>query len=435
MSPALPKRRASLAVLTLVFVAFGCSPRPAAAQVLTGAATEEIRVAPGVLYRHLATRTPAGEPWSIHVLEIDRSEKSVVVRSVVGHGSRDEIGRQLPSEMGAQAAKAGTDVLAVVNGDYDLGPPHLGIPLGLAVSSRRLWTTGLPAPWPALGLLDSGEPVIAVPEVSLELSSKQARWIVASLNKPPGFTAGEPLRLFTREYGASVKDGKPFRAVVIGRLEPALPLRVDSAVRGIVVGIQERANEVAIPGDALVLIGPEPASLTAAGPSAAENPKDSTPSIAGLRPGEKVTLRIRVSLNGREAPRDVGGGGPVLIENGQPRAQGTDERMRARHPRTAGCYNDHKLIFVVVDGRQPQLSVGMTHKEVADLMVSLGCTAGMGFDGGGSSVMAVALPDAPRPPDAAAVAEPQASRLKIVNSPSDGQERGRGNAWLILRQH
>jgi exopolysaccharide biosynthesis protein len=67
----------------------------------------------------------------------------------------------------------------------------------------------------------------------------------------------------------------------------------------------------------------------------------------------------------------------------------------------------------------------MTLEELGDLMVSLGCTTAINTDGGGSSVMAVAERGANggiKPP------------LQIVNSPSDGQERGRGNAWVIVRR-
>jgi hypothetical protein len=86
----------------------------------------------------------------------------------------------------------------------------------------------------------------------------------------------------------------------------------------------------------------------------------------------------------------------------------------------------------------------MTLEELADLMLSLGCTVAMNTDGGGSSVMAVALPPelaqhftttapssvgaGPAPPSSSSAS------LQIVNSPSDGAERGRGNAWVVLRK-
>src|SRR5574341_762747 len=41
-------------------------------------------VAPGVTYSHLNRTPPAGEPWSIHVLEMDRREKSIQLKAIEG---------------------------------------------------------------------------------------------------------------------------------------------------------------------------------------------------------------------------------------------------------------------------------------------------------------------------------------------------------------
>jgi hypothetical protein len=107
--------------------------------------------------------------------------------------------------------------------------------------------------------------------------------------------------------------------------------------------------------------------------------------------------------------------------------------LNARHPRTAVCYTDEKIIFAIVDGRQPKLSVGMTLEELANFMASLGCIDAINIDGGGSTELAVSLP-----PDAShssiLPASPD-SGLTIVNSPSDGFEHGRPNAWLVVRKH
>ena len=147
-------------------------------------------IAPGVTYRHVHSLTPAGEPWSIHVLEVDRGERSAVVRSVEGHDSQNQMQRELPSEMGGRVVQEGAEVLAVVNGDFDLPEPYLGIPVGLSVTSGRLWTSDRPG-WPVLGLLASGKPIIAVPELRVELRAGKAKWMVSSANKPLTFPASD----------------------------------------------------------------------------------------------------------------------------------------------------------------------------------------------------------------------------------------------------
>jgi hypothetical protein len=374
-----------------------------------------------VTYRHLVKKSPAGEPWSIHVLEVDRQDKGVTLRVVEGRDTRGQMQRERPTEMAARAAREGANVLAVVNADFDLAAPYLGIPDGLAVTAGQLWTTGKPD-WPELGQLRSGEPVIGLPSVEMEISAGRQRWAVATLNKPLGFAGGDAPRLYTRAFRERLHSDKVFRALVIGNVSPTLPLRADGTVHGVVTQTLDPTNEVTIPPDGLVLAFPPargPAASTA-GPMAL---------VALPQPGKRVTLRIRTRIAGRGPVEEAGGGSHIIVQNGQKTIAGPpNANLLLRHPRTAACYNSREWIFVVVDGRQPQLSVGMSLEELGALMVSLSCTEAINLDGGGSSMMAIHFP-AGAPPATGA-----AATLHIMNSPSDGMERGRGNAWLIVRK-
>jgi exopolysaccharide biosynthesis protein len=87
-------------------------------------------------------------------------------------------------------------------------------------------------------------------------------------------------------------------------------------------------------------------------------------------------------------------------------------------PRTAIGMNRNGryLYLVVVDGRQPFYSGGVTFVELAELLIDQGAFAAMSLDGGGSSTLIVAGEDG----------EPV-----ILNSPIDnyipGRERPVGN--------
>ena len=61
------------------------------------------------------------------------------------------------------------------------------------------------------------------------------------------------------------------------------------------------------------------------------------------------------------------------------------------HPRSAIGYskNGKFLFIVVVDGRQPFYSQGITLAELADLMIQLGAHDAMNLDGGGSSTLVI----------------------------------------------
>jgi hypothetical protein len=76
------------------------------------------------------------------------------------------------------------------------------------------------------------------------------------------------------------------------------------------------------------------------------------------------------------------------------------------HPRTAvGTDREGRwLVLVVVDGRQPETSEGMSERELAELMAELGCFDAINLDGGGSSIMLL---------------EDEEGHLRLKNQPSD----------------
>jgi hypothetical protein len=83
----------------------------------------------------------------------------------------------------------------------------------------------------------------------------------------------------------------------------------------------------------------------------------------------------------------------------------------ARHPRTAVGVDEKgtKLVILVVDGRNPGVSDGMTYGDLAQEFLRLGCYSAINLDGGGSTSMVMR--------------QPNADIWKILNRPSDGKER------------
>ena len=126
-------------------------------------------------------------------------------------------------------------------------------------------------------------------------------------------------------------------------------------------------------------------------------------------------------------PRDAVGGRPIIIRDSAI-VPGIDTASGAvfsttRHPRTAaGISRDgRRLLLAVVDGRQTPFSDGMTLRELATLMLSLGAHTALNLDGGGSSTQLVADPGA-------------GGALRIANRPSDKEgERPVGDAVALVR--
>jgi exopolysaccharide biosynthesis protein len=115
-------------------------------------------------------------------------------------------------------------------------------------------------------------------------------------------------------------------------------------------------------------------------------------------------------------------GGPILLRNGKPielpkppggRPSYEEKSKFERHPRSAIGWNDKYFFMIEVDGRQPNLSVGMTLGELSNHMLKLGCADAMNLDGGGSAMLW--------------------ANGRIQSSPCEGHEREIANALVVVR--
>jgi len=89
--------------------------------------------------------------------------------------------------------------------------------------------------------------------------------------------------------------------------------------------------------------------------------------------------------------------GPSLLDNGEISSGIEDvevdtnfgnHSIQGEQPRTAvGVIDENHLVFVVVDGRSPGYSAGVTMTGLAQIMKDLGATTAYNIDGGGSSTM------------------------------------------------
>ena len=141
--------------------------------------------------------------------------------------------------------------------------------------------------------------------------------------------------------------------------------------------------------------------------------------LRGLAAGTPVTLKTQLGFPGAV---DALGGNPLLVVDGAVVASEVDNpaEFYGPHPRTAvGVTADGRLLLVVVEGRQPGYSRGMTMREVAELLQRLGAVSALNLDGGGSSEMVVNGVVATRPSDGSE--RPIANALVVLPGPDRGQ--------------
>ena len=139
---------------------------------------------------------------------------------------------------------------------------------------------------------------------------------------------------------------------------------------------------------------------------------DLVSSVPSLTRGATLRLILETvpDLSGAEVAI---GGGPTLIKDGQ--FTSWKGWIQMRHPRTALGWNKQYIFLVEVDGRQIDVSLGMTFPELAEYMLRLGCEQAMNLDGGGSATLW--------------------AFGTVRNSPSEGQERPAPNALVVVRKN
>jgi exopolysaccharide biosynthesis protein len=155
---------------------------------------------------------------------------------------------------------------------------------------------------------------------------------------------------------------------------------------GIVEDVREKAGSTPIPANGFV--------ISARG-------KAQEWVRARLTKGAKVSVTTTLLPVDRDEPNpwpdaeDILAAGPKLVTRGKPDITDVREKIRPGfatelHPRTAiASLADGRALLLVVDGRQPSLSIGMNLADLAALLIELGAVEAINLDGGGSTTMIV----------------------------------------------
>jgi hypothetical protein len=353
-----------------------------------------VDLAAGAAYHFVYS--PTG-PWAIHVLDVDRAQcwTPVAVKGGVTAG-KAALGRERASSILREYAErqpVGRTVIGGVNADFfSLAS---GLPVSAHVSFSRV--VAGPGGRPVFAL-DSGRTLRVVTlQTSGDATIEGERWPVATWNRP----APDGLAVYDENFGTATDTGTGRVEVRLSGSAPMAVDVIDTAVAGLTI--------------------PAKGHILVAGPN---SPLPLRLRLASLKRGD--TLRLTLALAPFH-PMEAVGGFPELVRDSAV-APGIDAAgqpsFRGRNPRTAvGITRDGRRIFLVaVDGRQPPYSDGMTLRELATLMLSLGASEALNLDGGGSTTLVYADPDS-------------SGALRVANRPSDrGGERTVGNVLAIVRE-
>ncbi|WP_309670797.1 phosphodiester glycosidase family protein [Gemmatimonas sp.] len=328
-------------------------------------------------------------PWRAWVLDVNVSA-CASVQALKGEATA--VGRNTTSVL-LSRLPAASHPIAAVNADFFLFAPP-----GVLTNAHIERGTVIAGPGPNVLLGYDAQRGLFIDSVRVSGAVMSAHGTVElqTWNRPAANRAG----LVDAHWGVPLDTLVRTRAM---RLDPIVPVRQDTSAGRYIVRAA-RASDTLVFGDTLVLIVP-PAMRARA--------------VAG----DTVTVQRRLTPFW---PREsVGGRGVLLIDSvvGADVDREGNAGFQGLNPRTAAGIarvgKSQRLLLAVIDGRQPGYSVGMTLRQTAELLQSLGAQRAINLDGGGSSAMVVR--------------DNATGALRVRNKPSDPTgERPVGNALAVL---
>jgi hypothetical protein len=328
-------------------------------------------------------------PMSAHIIKVPRAAADLRFVTTYGKGrvlGMDTVSEQLktlPPELGLPLAAINGDFYHKIKG-YEGRPRDVQIRQGEVVSS--------PSGHTSFWIDTQGQPRMTNVTSRFRVVWPDGTSTPMGLNQ---YRTNDAAVLFTAAVGSSTRaTGGLEYLLAPAPGSPGLPLRIGQTYSTIVRNVSRTGN-TRLDAHTLVLsVGPK-----------------LVPKLSTVRAG--ATLKLITETVPDLSGVDVAiGGGPALVLDGK--AQDWKGLVQVRHPRTALGWNKDYIFLVVVDGRQIDISIGMTLPELAAYMEKLGCEQALNLDGGGSATLW--------------------AFGSVKNSPSEGQERPAPNALVVVRK-
>jgi hypothetical protein len=396
------------AVLTLLFLLPSLSPAPAHAVGGWEPLTE------GIAYREFQL---AG-PNRAYVARMDRENPDLIIDSgiALGHigAGKETVSQIAPRYDQALNSWGGTwgsrnRVVVAINGSFyntSTGVPYSGIVHSgvytkwygnLGGSSGFAWTLDRQA--------FIGQCVYHRPEK--QVLTYLASGATQAVNGVDVGGEDNDLILFTPDSGLPPSVGTGRINMLVELERPLFVLPLPAMVRGSIRELREDLFPAPLAFDSVV--------VSASGTARTALEKHA-------RVGDSIGISLEITdlgpdcntwqaLDWTKTYAGVGGSFDFLLDGDI--QSFSDAGATSRQPRTAVCFDDQWVYFLVVDGRDPGRSVGMTIDELGRFCRdTLEARWGINQDGGGSSTMWV--------------------QGQVRNVPSDGTERAVANGLMMI---
>lgn len=395
-------KSSKLMLLLLVFLV-------ALPAVSSAAQKEQFKVSNGVNYEY-HQETISSNSQAIHYMTVDLNDPHTTVDVSIP----SPLNKLRPTtEQAKQYSALGQQVVGAVNGSFYWSGDQYGMPMYLIAYRDRLMNAGIISsasdqyvnkPY-AFGIDQNGQGKIDTYDLELDFSHRGIHYPITSTDKA---RTSDNLILYTPLFPhKTTKTNELGIELVISNVEGGTALNFGETVTGTVTKVRTRGDktESTIPTDGFVL---------SAHGEAMQIVKD-------IGVGEEISISANIDDKWKGSSFMLTSG-PHLVMDGKVNLgmDETSERVRERAPRTAIAIDKtgQKVFMVTVDGRQPGYSQGMSLKEFAEYLVTIGADRALNLDGGGSTTMATR--------------KPGDFNVSLFNRPSDPNNRERSVSTSLL---
>ncbi len=337
------------------------------------------------LYEYQWTRNA-----TLYIAEMDRNTKSLSFD--VELSNSQILRRETVTSATRRLKKKGIKTVAGVNGSFGIREDSYGrggmifnlhIQDGELVSIPKLmdrWGYSPPSPWgeTSFGVAPDGEFLLDAVKLNGTIRIGKETLEIGAINQICDTYC--PVVLYTPRFGRSTLTRRCYEFTL---QKLTLPITGKYASQFVVTSVNPRGNSI-IPSDGVVL-----AIAPSRGRSWYQKLNKQTTGVLNiaLTPEKWQTVQngiggnLRILRNGKIEPE------LVRFERSRGQSAYGHSNANQRHPRSALGFNDDKLFLIVVDGRRPGHSMGMTLHDMAGFFSEIGIKHAINFDGGSSSAL------------------------------------------------
>ena len=327
---------------------------------------------------------------TVYVAEMERNAKNLIFD--VALANSQILGRETISQATRRLKRKDIQPLAGVNGSFGIREDSYGrggmifnlyIQNGELISIPKLidsWGYSPPSPWgeTSFGVTPDGEYRLDAVKLNAKLLIGDKTLSIDAINQICNSSC--PVVIYTPRFGKTTLTRRCYEFTL---QKLTLPLTGKYNSQFVITDVRTQGNSY-IPSDGIVVV-----MDSRMGRRWAKTITESATGVLDIALTPEKWQTIQAGIGGNLRLLRDGEFEPELVQFAFNRGGSAYRHSNGlhRHPRSALGFNDEKLFLIVVDGRRPGHSQGMTLYEMAGFFKDIGIKNAINFDGGSSSAL------------------------------------------------